>query len=225
MGEDVLVDLRPHWVFLIAPLAVTAAAAAAAAAVVSEFPNAPVGVAWVLVVMVAVPAAWLATRLASWSASSLVVTDRRLLARRGLVRRWRAETPLEYVTDVRTHQSLAERLVGTGMIVVDLRGTDDPIVLDDVRRPRTLQRVLLRQIDVLTGAADPTGLEITPPHGVPPVLGAGSRPAPPPTARPPVPAPSQAIHEQLIALDDLRRRGILTDDEFQSKKAELLSRL
>ncbi|MGH9083803.1 MAG: SHOCT domain-containing protein, partial [Acidimicrobiales bacterium] len=34
-----------------------------------------------------------------------------------------------------------------------------------------------------------------------------------------------SVHDQLIRLDDLRRRGIITADEFQVKKADLLSRL
>ena len=33
------------------------------------------------------------------------------------------------------------------------------------------------------------------------------------------------VHEKLIELDDLRRRGIVTEEEFQAKKAELISRL
>jgi hypothetical protein len=49
---------------------------------------------------------------------------------------------------------------------------------------------------------------------------------------PPVPAAAGAgeptavsVHRQLVEIDDLRRRGILTDAEFEQKKAELLSRL
>jgi hypothetical protein len=38
-------------------------------------------------------------------------------------------------------------------------------------------------------------------------------------------AGTPSIPEQLIQLDDLRRRGIVSEDEFESKKAELLDRL
>ena len=33
------------------------------------------------------------------------------------------------------------------------------------------------------------------------------------------------IRDRLIELDDLRRRGIISDEEFAAKKAELLSRI
>jgi hypothetical protein len=48
---------------------------------------------------------------------------------------------------------------------------------------------------------------------------------------PPAPAPAAGagsadggIAAKLIELDDLRRRGILTEEEFAAKKAELLGR-
>ena len=48
----------------------------------------------------------------------------------------------------------------------------------------------------------------------------------------PVPAPAAApgtarfeIRDRLIELDDLRRRGILSEEEFAAKKSELLDRI
>jgi hypothetical protein len=41
----------------------------------------------------------------------------------------------------------------------------------------------------------------------------------------PVPGAGASIPDQLIQLDDLRRRGIISEGEFAAKKAELLSRL
>ena len=82
-------------------------------------------------------------------------------------------------------------------------------------------------------AADPTVVPTAAP--MPPPWGAGQTPAHDGTLVPPMsptvanPAPvSQvevgSIHQQLIDLDDLRRRGIVTEAEFQEKKAELLPR-
>jgi hypothetical protein len=41
----------------------------------------------------------------------------------------------------------------------------------------------------------------------------------------PVPVAGQSVADRLVQLDDLRRRGILSTDEFQAKKAELLRQL
>jgi hypothetical protein len=72
-------------------------------------------------------------------------------------------------------------------------------------------------------------LEDTPPLGTSPVEPAAdwhsqpppdTEPAPPPTA-----TSGEQIRQRLIELDDLRRRGILTEEEFAAKKAELLNRI
>ena len=70
-------------------------------------------------------------------------------------------------------------------------------------------------------------MEDTPPHGA--MVFPSPAPTPAPThvdaALPFTGAASASIPEQLIQLDDLRQRGILTDSEFEAKKIELLSRL
>jgi hypothetical protein len=220
-GEEVLVDLRPHWIFLFGPLATTIAALAAAVAVVTAFPHAPVALAWVLVALVALPGLWLVVRATQWWGTSLVVTDRRIVSRQGVFAREVVQVRLPRVAEVHARQELWQRLLGTGRLVVALREDAGAIVVDDVRRPRSLQRVITRQLDTRSGG----------PVESRPVT---TRPVPPPDDRTPPrgvaglsgPAGDPTwISEQLIQLDDLRRRGIVTENEFAAKKAELLSRL
>jgi membrane protein YdbS with pleckstrin-like domain len=225
--EDVLVDLRPHWIFFTGPLLLAAACAAVVALVVHEFPKAPVEVAWVLAVLVTVPALWLAGRLARWWGTSLVVTDRRIVFRSGVLGRRVVNLRLQRVVDTHCSQRPFERLIGSGRLVLEVEGEEGGLAVDDVRRPRALQRVINRQLSQLDAAwasvhrpgppsrdrDDPYlgRRDSTPPRGVPvlsgPVTGTAS------------------IPEQLVALDRLRRQGILSEDEFASKKAELLRRI
>jgi membrane protein YdbS with pleckstrin-like domain len=246
--EEVLVDLRLHWIFFFGPAVLTAAAVAGAIAVAVTFPKAPVAVAGVLAVMVAIPALWLAGRLVRWLGISLVVTTTRLIYRQGVMGRDVVQLRLQRVGDIQCTQTLVDRVIGSGRLVVELVG-EEPMVIDDVRRPRALQRVITRQLDTLTSGRAPTGpsdgvypvsdvpaypisvprpvsFEDTPPHGF------MTSPRPVPPTQPglpgwPLPSPGVAgatIPEQLIELDDLRQRGIISDEEFRAKKAELLSR-
>ena len=220
-GEAVLVDLRPHWIFLFGPLATTVVALAAAVAVVTAFPHAPVALAWVLVALVALPALWLVVRATQWWGTSLVVTDRRIVSRQGVFAREVVQVRLPRVAEVHARQELWQRLLGTGRLVVALREDAGAIVVDDVRRPRSLQRVITRQLDMMrSGGPVESGRatarpvqpdDRTPPRGVAGLSGPAGDPA--------------WISEQLIQLDELRRRGIVTENEFAAKKAELLSRL
>jgi hypothetical protein len=273
--EEVLVDLRPHWVFLFGPAVVTVVALAVAITVSTEFPKAPAAVTWVLAIMVVVPAAWLGLRLVQWLGTSLILTDNRLVLRRGVLGRDMVQLRLRRITEVHSVQSLLERLIGTGRLVVQVAGEEGMVAIDDVRNPRALQRVINGLLDDIddagrAGADEPVagmaprptasapgwsgpatagpgsapgwsgpataGPGSAPGWGAP--AGAGSvspsgwvgpstgPPTPPhgvPVARPRPGDPS--IHEQLIQLDDLRRRGILTDAEFEAKKADLLSRI
>jgi hypothetical protein len=52
----------------------------------------------------------------------------------------------------------------------------------------------------------------------PVVMAAPAAPAPPPRLN------TDELYSELVKLDDLRKKGILTDDEFQAEKRKLLSR-
>jgi membrane protein YdbS with pleckstrin-like domain len=245
--EKVLVDLRPHWIFLSGPLLATALGVAAAIAVVVCFPGAPVAVAWVLVAGVLVPVLWLAGRTLRWSRINLTVTTQRLVLRRGIVSRDLRQLRLQRITEVHSHQTVFERIVGAGRLVVELQGESQQITVDDVRRPRSLQRLLTSRLDALarlgwegaqpaggrgTGPAvvAPTGGawagEPTPAHGV--RLGGSGGLAQIDTSNTTMAGGASgatSVPEQLIQLDNLRRRGIVTTAEFEAKKAELLDRL
>lgn len=49
--------------------------------------------------------------------------------------------------------------------------------------------------------------------------------APPHTMAPPVPTPEPDVYEQLRKLGELRDLGIVTPEEFEQKKRELLARI
>jgi hypothetical protein len=142
-------------------------------------------------------------------------------------------------------------LLGTGRLIVDVQGEDDSLILEYVRKPAIVQRVINGQINALVGggtaepipselrqhdlrrsAPDPPGPHPgdTPPLGTP-VVGAEPEPKAQPQAPPPTStgAPAGASHadirDRLIELDDLRRRGIISEEEFAAKKAELLNRI
>lgn len=265
--EDVVVDLRLHWIFLAGPVVLTAVAVAVAITVTVEFPGAPVAVAGVLAAMIAVPALWLAGRIVRWLSISLVVTTARIVFRQGVFSRDLVQLRLQRVAEVHCSQTVVDRLIGSGRLVIELVG-DQPLVVDDVPRPRALQRTITHQLDEISHDAwslaaaqgsevpsapihvpRPLSLDVTPPHGVPvqsrwgeplgsagPPGGAaapgvdggyyaaGATPTEVVVGVPP-PSPAPSIPEQLIQLDDLRRRGIISDGEFEAKKAELLSRL
>ncbi len=145
-GEKVLLDLKPHWSFLTAPLLVSLAAIAVGVALDVGVPHTSVPVHWVEGAVVAVPCAWLVVRVVRWRTTSLVVTSHRLVEQWGVTVRRHAETDLSQIASVEAVQSLVRRIVGTGRLELEIVGEDGIRWIDDVRKPAVLQRIINRRL-------------------------------------------------------------------------------
>ncbi len=147
------------------------------------------------------PRVWLIVRYIRWVSTSLVVTTCRLIRRtRGAVDRNDREIPLRRLTDISYHQSLFERVIGAGDVLLESAGREGQEVFPDLPRPARIQQAIAVQLD---------------------------RPAPSdgPAARHRRVAMAGRYPAQIEQLDALRRRGLITDAEFQAKKTQLLDRL
>ncbi len=229
--EELLAEVRPHPVVVIGPILLLVVAVAGAVTIAVRYPGAPVVVAWLLAAMIVLPSLWVLARLLRWRSVRFCVTSSRLLYRRGVIGRDVVQLRFQRVAEVHCSQTAGGRLIGCGRLVFEVAGGDAPLVVEDVRRPRSLQRVITAQLDRFDlpygpyagqGAYGRQGaygasrrarsspITDTPPHGV--LLGDGD-------------ADGTTIPGQILQLDELRRRGILSEDEFAAKKAELLGRL
>jgi len=230
--EEVVVEIRPHWAFLGRPLVAAVAAVALAIAVMVAFSDAPPAVLYVLLVLVLVSALWLAVRLVRWFATSLVVTTTRIVQRSGVLGRTGLELRLERINQLSYHQSISDRVLRTGELHVEVGGETGVVVFDRVPRPAAVQSIITEQIDALrhrsvvpvaTGAAGTRLQDVgarrgevritddTPPSGVARLSRTSHG--------------DDTVADRLLQLDELHRRGIVTDAEFAAKKAELLDRL
>lgn len=229
--EEMLAEMRPHPAVVLPPFLVLAAAVAIAVVVMVEFGSAPVAAVWVLVAMVALPALWCCGRLLRWRTTRFMVTDRRILYRRGILRRELVQLRLQRVAEVECDQTLVDRAIGRGRLVFDVLGAEGQLVVDDVRRPRRVQRLVSGELD----ARDPAFSPPRPGRGGAAVRdGGGTWPSARRSDTPPhgtaaaATAAVQAtcsVSDALIQLDGLRRRGVISQAEFSAKKAELLDRL
>jgi membrane protein YdbS with pleckstrin-like domain len=255
--EELLAELRPHWIFFAGPLLLAVVTVAGVAALLLAFPHMAGFLSDALMILAVIPIFWLLGRLFRWRNYTLALTTTRVLVRHGILDRDTVQLRLQRITEINLSQKLWERMFGTGRLIIDVQGEDDSLILEDVRKPAIVQRVINGQINELTGGgqAEPVPQELlqasvhrhrqaqtvpkpaahdTPPFGVPavadePRTDSPEPPAPPGTAAPapmpPVGGSSGEISQRLIELDDLRRRGIISEDEFSAKKAELLNRL
>ncbi len=193
-NEEVVLDLRRHWLFLLAPSA-TLAAAVVVAVVVSTWTNRGI-VLIPLLLGVLSALGWFLLRVASWAATNLVVTNHRLVIRSGVFRRGR-ELALGRVDDITITQTLLTKMVGSGDLLIQSAGERGAEAFVGCPHPRRVRDEIHRQVGLVTARA--AGRQT------------GGR--------------DQSPLEQLERLDELRRRGVISQADFDAKKTQLLGRL
>lgn len=195
-GETVVVDVRPHWWYLAGPVVVLALVIAGAVAALVE--SVPGWADWIMVAVLAVAALWLVGRYLRWVTTRLVVSNSRIIERRGIFGRTGREIPLTALTDIGYRQSIFERIIGAGDVIIESAGRDGQEVFPDLPHPAAIHNEIYAQLQNRYYSG------------------------PGPSASS---APGATIPEQIDQLDQLRRRGVISEREFETKKAELLDRM
>ena len=200
-GEELVLDLRPHWVALVGPILVTLLVIAGWVFALVYAPDDGSGrtaVLWGAFAIGALVLLWYPLRaFVAWATSNFAVTTDRIIHREGFIAKRTMEIPLEAINDIRFQQSVVERIVGAGDIIVQSASEFGRNVFANIPDPEGVQRTIYAEGErnkdrMYKGDAD------------------GEVPA----------APS--VTTELERLAGLRQRGVLTDAEFQEQKRRIL---
>ena len=202
-GEEVALDLRPHWWYFSRhilsgiPLVVL---------LVLAFKVGNTYLWWFWAVLALIWAGWLGLQYLNWTFTHFVVTSSRVIFRTGVLAKHGVEIPMDRIANINFNQSMWERVIGAGDLEIESAGKDGQSKFDNVWHPDAVQQEIYHQMELhaktragwAAGSAAP----------------AAAAQAAPPT-----------VPEQLQQLADLRDRGVLTPQEFEAKKAQLLERM
>jgi uncharacterized membrane protein YdbT with pleckstrin-like domain len=199
-GEELILDLRPHWIALAGPVLLGVVLVAGLIVALVFTPDSwPSWVRWVEAAVAVVLFVWLAVpRIVAWSTSHFVVTTDRLIHRSGWISKRSMEIPLEKISDVRFHQGVFERMIGAGDLVLESAGEFGQETFSDVRHPEAVQKVVYEM-----GERNQRAMAAPAPVAVP---------------------TSASTADELDKLARLRAEGVLSDQEFEAQKARLLGR-
>jgi uncharacterized membrane protein YdbT with pleckstrin-like domain len=199
-GEELVLDLRPHWIALVMPTLVTVLVVAGYILAWNLAPNDGAGrsaVVWGALALGLVILVWYPLRgFIAWATSNFEVTTDRIIHREGFIAKRSMEIPLEAINDVRFQQSILERVVGAGDLIIQSASEYGRNVFANVRNPEHVQRTIYQQ-----GEENKQRM-----------YQGGSGPSPS--------APS--VTTELQRLAELRDRGVLTEAEFQNQKKRIL---
>jgi uncharacterized membrane protein YdbT with pleckstrin-like domain len=205
--EQIVLDLHPHWWFFAPPLlALIAALILGILALANDVHTAlkvPVG----LIVLGLL--AWFGWRYLRWITTNFVVTTDRLIYRHGVLSKHGIEIPLDRVNTVFFRQSIFERIVGAGDLVIESASETGRQRFSNVRKPSAVQNEIYRQIEANENRKyDRVGVSAA----------AGTS-----TAQ--RADDTESIPAQIRQLDELRKQGLITEEEFTRKKQQLLDRM
>jgi len=193
-NEELILDVHPHWWYF------AQSGGAAVAALIAWYLGA-VSIdggfmEWlpkVLGVVVALGLVWVGYEYLQWRFTNFAITSARVIYQEGLISRKGVEIPLERVNNVNFNQTIIERLLGAGDLLIESGGEDGQQRFTDIKRPQEVKKILLnyvqRRIDLRAGYVQ------------------GGR---------------DDVATQLEKLEGLLQRGSLTRDEFEREKRRIL---
>jgi uncharacterized membrane protein YdbT with pleckstrin-like domain len=197
-NETIALDMHPHWWYFSEPAAALVGSIALGIAVLVWGPDGDIGriLKFVVLGLLVVCALWLLSRYLKWITTNFAITSNRLIFRQGVFAKSGIEIPLERVNNVNFSQSIFERMLGAGDLLIESGGEDGQSRFTDIRHPDRVQNLIHAQVEALQERRASYGR--TGGSEVPDVAG------------------------QLEKLEGMLQRGTLTQEEFESQKARLL---
>lgn len=153
----------------------------------------------VFYVLLLVPLSGILRDFLIWWNQQYIITNRRVIQISGVFNKSVTDSSLEKVNDVKMDQSTFGRLFNYGDVEILTASELGANMFERIGQPVRFKKAMLNAKEQLE-------------HGDP------NRPAAPISSRADIPA-------MIAQLDQLRQKGILTDGEFQQKKAELLAKI
>lgn len=192
-NEEIITSFRPHWKLLLVPILI-------GVVVLAVFTAIEVWIDWAFWIRVAIAAGilgfFVVRPLVGWWFTRYVLTSERLITRRGLIAQSGIEIPLDRITNVNFSQTVVERLLGAGDLLVESAGETGQSEFSNIPHPDRFQSVLYKAREARTISLG-SGGETRSRQG-----GAGA--------------------DAIRKLAELRDEGLISEEEYERKRAEIL---
>lgn len=206
-NEQIIFITRQHWLVLLwtALLDLFAVALIVVGAFFIADLSDSLGFFRILAILAVFPIVHFAIRYLNWHNTQYIVTNRRVMEIRGVINKRVSDSSLEKVNDVVLEQSILGRLLNYGTVEI-ITGSDIGVnFFKHMAQPVRFKTEMLNQkegmaeLDTFGTRAKRVLDEEAPASG--------------------------DIPELIAELDELRKKGVITEQEFDAKKADLLRRI
>jgi uncharacterized membrane protein YdbT with pleckstrin-like domain len=198
-GETIVTSFRPHWKLLFVPMLwFLAALVLVGIAFALNWINGTF--LWVIILAIVIAALWFVVRpIVDWYTTRYVLTTERLITRTGLIAKSGVEIPLERITNVNFSQSMFERMLDSGDLLIESAGSAGQSKFENIPHPDQFQTTLYKvreQRSMDLSGSGPTTAEFKP-HAA----------------------------DSIQKIADLRDQGLITDEEYEEKRKKLLDEI
>jgi uncharacterized membrane protein YdbT with pleckstrin-like domain len=202
--ETIISTFRPHWKLLFVPIGWFLLLSIGIGLILTWFSLGSFG--WLMFAVYIGLAIWLVVQpVLTWWTSLYVLTTERLMTRNGLVSKSGIEIPLENITNVNFSQSMIERMIGAGDLLVESAGTSGQSRFKDIPHPDIFQTELYRTREertlFLSGRHTQASQTTEPARG------------------------GAANAEAIQKLAELRDQGHISQEEYDTKRKQLLDEM
>lgn len=154
-GENLIMKVHQHWIFVVKSLVVPIALLIAMAAIdiffdADFFRRDSKIVATLVIVVIAV--GWLIVIWIRWQSITYTLTDQRIKIEAGVFGRQSKIIPIDRIQDCTTRQSLFGRMLGYGRVEVDAAGAQGAEVLEHLPAPGAFRDQVFMQSERRRGA-------------------------------------------------------------------------
>jgi len=205
--EKIVFKTRQHWLTILPKVVVwgvISVAIVAVSIILAAFPL--IGWLALVILLVLVFPFWrVIVDFLNWWNEQYVITNRRVIQLEGIINKHSIDSSLEKVNDVVLQQSALGRVLNYGDVQILTASEIGVNLFKRMARPVKFKTEMLNQkegltqLDIFEGRAGRVLTEEAPTAG--------------------------DIPELIAELDELRKRGIITDEEFEEKKNQLLEKL
>jgi hypothetical protein len=157
---------------------------------------------------------WIVYNIVAWRTAEYGVTTQRVRGREGLLKKRSTDSLLTSVSDVQSKSSVVGRSLGFGNIrIITASGDAGEDTFTSMKGVDAFKKAILEQKVAASSSATVAPVVDSAPVAVTP------------TAPSPAPPTASDTVATIAELATLRDAGTITSEEFESKKAELLSRI
>lgn len=170
------------------------------------------GLGWLTMIAFIVFVVMTAYAFVQWRTTKFAITTERVAYQSGIIRRRGVSIPLNRINNVNFTQTMIARMLNNGVVIIESAGETGDSVFENIPEPERVRALIFKQVEADEQRDSDRDAA---------ALAKALRDQTPP----PAPSGAPSVPDRLKQLDDLRAQGLVTDEEYASKRQAIIEDL